>query len=208
MRLDESGHQVGTWETGGATGCRPSIPMKRKGRSMKKVALFFASIAVAILVVSGVAMAVEKIGTNKGEHLLGTDRRDILYGRGGNDTLRAFSGNDELIGGSGDDKAQGGPGADELYGTSGSDALIGGDDNDGIYGGVGDDGELNGGDGTDDISGGWGDDVIRSRDGLANDFVSCGPGSKDTAIVDPDPDNRMLPGDTVSPDCEEVRLRR
>jgi Ca2+-binding RTX toxin-like protein len=74
---------------------------------MRKVVLLLTSIAAAILVAAGVALAVEEIGTNQDERINGIDGRNVLYGRGGNDTLRGFLGNDELIGGSGNDTLQG-----------------------------------------------------------------------------------------------------
>lgn len=55
------------------------------------------------LVAAGVALAIEKTGTNAEETLRGTAQHDTLYGRGGNDRLLGLGENDTLIGGSGND---------------------------------------------------------------------------------------------------------
>jgi Ca2+-binding RTX toxin-like protein len=55
--------------------------------------------ALTLLAASGVALAVNKIGTNGPDTLRGTNGDDNLSGRGGNDVLFALGGNDDLLGG-------------------------------------------------------------------------------------------------------------
>jgi Ca2+-binding RTX toxin-like protein len=52
----------------------------------------------ALLLASGVALAVNKIGTNGPDTLRGTNAADNLDGRGGNDVLYGLGGRDNLLG--------------------------------------------------------------------------------------------------------------
>jgi Ca2+-binding RTX toxin-like protein len=58
-----------------------------------------AAMALTLLVASGVAWAVTKIGTNGPDTLRGTNGSDNLIGKGGNDVLYAWGGEDKLLGG-------------------------------------------------------------------------------------------------------------
>jgi len=164
-----------------------------------------ATMTLTLLVASGVALAVTRIGTNGPDTLRGTNGDDTLIGQGGNDILLAVAGNDTLLGGEGKDVVNGGNLARPFKGTKN---LVGGDGNDGVQGGLGSD-NMSGGDGNDfmyggefspaakdTLSGGAGNDVI----GVFNrpsgeDVVSCGSGSE-----------RVLAdrADMVAPDCERV----
>jgi Ca2+-binding RTX toxin-like protein len=70
---------------------------------MRRIILLVASLALTLLVASGVALAVNKVGTNGPDHLNGTNGDDNLVGLGGDDELFAFRGDDTLLGGSGKD---------------------------------------------------------------------------------------------------------
>ena len=70
---------------------------------MRRTILLLATMSLTLLVASGVALAVNKIGTDGPDTLRGTNGDDILLGRGGNDTLLSLTGNDDLLGGRGKD---------------------------------------------------------------------------------------------------------
>src|SRR5215218_6309362 len=74
---------------------------------MKRILVLFIVMAVTLVVASGVAWAVNKIGTDGPDTLSGTDGNDNLLGLGGNDDLFSLAGNDNLLGG---------PGKDEIFG--------------------------------------------------------------------------------------------
>jgi len=64
--------------------------------------------ALTLLVASGVALAVNKIGTDGPDTLKGTNGDDNLFGKGGDDRLFALGGRDNLLGGLGKDYLFGG----------------------------------------------------------------------------------------------------
>ncbi len=66
---------------------------------MRRTILLVATMAVSLLVASGVALAVNRIGTDGPDTLRGTNGPDNLLGLGGNDVLYALAGNDNLLGG-------------------------------------------------------------------------------------------------------------
>jgi hypothetical protein len=57
---------------------------------MRRIILLVASLALTLLVASGVALAVNKVGTNGPDHLNGTNGDDNLVGLGGDDELLPF----------------------------------------------------------------------------------------------------------------------
>ena len=75
---------------------------------MRRTILQVATMALTLLVASGVALAVNKIGTDGPDTLRGTNGTDNLIGKGGNDILFALGGKDTLIGGPGKDVVLGG----------------------------------------------------------------------------------------------------
>jgi Ca2+-binding RTX toxin-like protein len=176
---------------------------------MRRLILAFAVMAVTLVVAGGVALAVNKIGTNGPDTLKGTNGDDTLIGNGGNDKLFSLNGRDNLLGGpgkdcllcvtenrffAGDKTLLGGPGNDFAWAGKGSDIVAGGEGNDLLP----DDGvsEFS----QDRFSGGPGDDVIdvmhyRS----ARDLVVCGSGFDRVAA------NRK---DAVAADCEKVVVFR
>jgi Ca2+-binding RTX toxin-like protein len=70
---------------------------------MRRVVCVLAAMALALLLASGVALALTKIGTNGPDTLRGTNGNDNLLGKGGNDRLFALNGRDTLLGGPGKD---------------------------------------------------------------------------------------------------------
>ena len=173
---------------------------------MRRVALVLATMALALLLTSGVAWAVNKIGTDGPDTLRGTNRDDNLSGRGGNDDLFGLGGRDNLVGGAGKDFLFGGNerfepsgGEKNMIGGSGNDALQGGKGSDNIVGGRGNDFLLDGFEPNskkDALSGGPGNDGLWVWNRPAGeDVVTCGSGF-DRVFADRD--------DTLAPDCERV----
>jgi hypothetical protein len=99
---------------------------------MRLTIVLMATMALTLLVASGVALAVTKIGTNGPDTLKGTNGADNLLGNGGNDVLYAFGGKDNLLGGEGKDWVLGG---NERRALGGVKNLEGGPGNDGVSGG-------------------------------------------------------------------------
>ena len=172
---------------------------------MRRLILAFAVMAVTLVVAGGVALAVNKVGTNGPDTLRGTNGDDTLIGNGGNDKLFSLNGRDNLLGGpgkdcllcvtenrffAGDKILLGGPGNDLVWAGKGSDTVAGGEGNDLLP----DDGvsEFS----KDRFSGGPGDDVIDvMHHRSARDLVVCGSGFDRVAA-----DRK----DVVAPDCEKV----
>ena len=59
---------------------------------MRRFILLVTMMAAALVTPSGVAMAVDEIGTTGPDTLKGTNGSDNLFGRGGNDALYGFDG--------------------------------------------------------------------------------------------------------------------
>jgi Ca2+-binding RTX toxin-like protein len=179
---------------------------------MKRILLVLAAMALALLLASGVAWAVIKIGTDGPDTLRGTHGDDNLIGKGGNDRLFSLNGRDTLLGGpgkdyvisgneqrsgGGDKNLLGGPGNDIVLGGWGSDKVVGGEGNDLLADGRPRDVAL------DIVSGEAGTDVIFVASlrlkASAEDIVTCGSGF-DRVLADTK--------DVVAPDCEKVVLFR
>jgi Ca2+-binding RTX toxin-like protein len=179
---------------------------------MKRILLVLAAMALALLLASGVAWAVTKIGTDGPDTLRGTHGDDNLIGKGGNDRLFSLNGRDTLLGGpgkdyvisgneqrsgGGDKNLLGGPGNDIVLGGWGSDKVVGGEGNDLLADGRPRDVAL------DIVSGEAGTDVIFVASlrlkASAEDIVTCGSGF-DRVLADTK--------DVVAPDCEKVVLYR
>jgi Ca2+-binding RTX toxin-like protein len=97
---------------------------------MRRAILTAATMALTLLVASGVALAVTRIGT-----LRGTNGGDNLFGKGGNHVLFALRGNGNLLGGEGKDWLLTG----ERRALGGDKNSAGGPGNDGVAGGLGSD---------------------------------------------------------------------
>jgi Ca2+-binding RTX toxin-like protein len=173
---------------------------------MRRTILLLATMSLTLLVASGVALAVTKIGTNGPDTLRGTNGADQLLGKGGNDHLFSLAGRDNLLGGSGKDLVLGGNarramgGDKNLVGGSGNDTVCGGLGVDNVVGGEGADVLCGGPDRkTDTLSAGDGNDVVGIQDSPAvKDIVTCGSGF-DEVFVDSK--------DVVARDCERVHDR-
>ena len=179
---------------------------------MRRTTVLLTTMALTLLVASGVALAVTKIGTDGPDTLRGTNGDDNLIGKGGNDDLYALNGRDTLVGGPGKDVVAdaprgvwrrgdkillGGPGNDIVFGARGSDKVVGEEGNDLQIDGPPRDVAL------DIVSGGAGTDVIPVAslrlEATAKDIVTCGSGF-DRVWADTK--------DVVAPDCEKVVLFR
>jgi hypothetical protein len=84
---------------------------------MRKPVLLMASMALAMLLVSGVALAAivnceegasDCVGTNNPDTLNGSDGEDWMYGLRGDDKLYGNAGGDPIRGGRGNDTIRGG----------------------------------------------------------------------------------------------------
>jgi RTX calcium-binding nonapeptide repeat (4 copies) len=72
-------------------------PLRKAALLMRRTILLVATMALTLLVASGVALATNKIGTNSPDTLRGTNGADNLLGNGGNDILFALGGMDTLL---------------------------------------------------------------------------------------------------------------
>jgi Ca2+-binding RTX toxin-like protein len=192
---------------------------------MKRAAFLLDAMATAVVVASGVALAVSIqcpnredgtcVGTPNGDRITGTPDPDFIRARGGGgDVLGARGGADLSIGGAGADRVRGQAGPDEVLGgslsfdpVSGLFSFVDAQD-DVVRGGDGDDPTVAGGfgrGGRDRLYGGDGDDTLYSAQRgfplpgdvrINRETVDCGPG-QDTAYVD-----RGV--DEVKGNCETV----
>ena len=175
---------------------------------MRRTIVLLATMTLTLLVASGVALAVTRIGTDGPDTLRGTKGNDNLIGKGANDTLLSLAGDDTLLGGPGKDVVNGGSLAQPLAGNKN---LVGGEGNDAVQGGLGSDNVL-GGEGNDylfggefdtppvkdTLSGAEGNDVIDVLNKPAGkDVVTCGSGF-DRVLADR--------ADAVAPNCEKVLI--
>jgi Ca2+-binding RTX toxin-like protein len=173
----------------------------------RRVVLVLAATALMLLA-SGAALALNKVGTNGPDTLRGTNGADNLSGRGGNDDLFGLGGRDNMLGGEGKDWVLGG---NERRAQGGDKNLAGGPGNDGVLGGLGPDNILGeeGNDwvadgpdrefATDRLSAGDGNDVVGVfNDPAFKDLVTCGDGF-DRVFADRK--------DVIAPDCERVADR-
>ncbi len=176
----------------------------------RRVVLVLAAMALALLLASGVAWAVNKIGTNGPDTLIGTNNADNLIGKGGNDILFSLNGHDNLLGGPGKDIVLGenerfnsSRGDKNLRGGLGNDIVVGGRGSDNVLGDAGNDFLVDGPTrefSLDRLSGGEGNDVFLVENApAAKDVVTCG-GGFDRVLADR--------SDVVAPNCERVRIAR
>ena len=173
---------------------------------MRRTIVLLATMALTLLVASGVALAVTRIGTDGPDTLRGTKGDDNLLGKGGNDDLYALNGRDTLLGGPGKDvivnKPRGWAGGDKiLLGGPGNDVVVGGRGSDNTSGDAGNDLLIDGPlreSSLDKDVGGEGNDVFLVDNVPAvKDIATCG-GGFDRTLADRE--------DLVAPDCERVRI--
>ena len=181
---------------------------------MRRIVLLLAAMALALAAASGVASAVNKIGTNGPDTLKGTDANDNLMGRWGDDKLLGLDGYDNLLGGPGKDLVVGGTapgagflgedadaseGAKNLAGGLGNDWVNGGRGPDNVLGNAGNDVVVDGPDresSVDVVSAGKGNDMVAARNEPAQrEWIACGPGF-DRVMADGE--------DVVADGCERV----
>lgn len=105
-----------------------------------------ATMGLAVLLASGLALAAPKGGTTTttiycevGTSCKGTSGPDIIYGTASADVIIPYAGDDIVYALGGDDEVRHSFGDDKILGGSGNDTLRGGFDNDEIWGGPGDD---------------------------------------------------------------------
>ena len=176
---------------------------------MRRTVLLLTVMAACLVMASGVALAVNRVGTDGHDVLRGTDGNDNLVGLGGQDDLFGKGGSDNLVGGDGKDNVLGGderrPGGGDknLDGGANNDVVLGGRGSDNIVGGEGNDLLIDGNlreSSRDNVAGGDGNDVIDvSHRPAVKDVVVCGDGF-DRVLADRK--------DTVARDCERVKIVR
>jgi Ca2+-binding RTX toxin-like protein len=132
---------------------------------MKRIVLLAASMALALLVVAGVALAQGGVRKVCDTNCRGTAGDDHLIGTASPNTIRGLQGADLVQGKAGGDTLYGGPGGDAIYGANGQDK---------VYGDLGND-YVDGGTGEDYINTGAGNDTIAAKDGF-EDQIYCGTG--------------------------------
>jgi Ca2+-binding RTX toxin-like protein len=157
---------------------------------MRVVALVLAGMALVLLLASGLALAITKVGGTGNDRLIGTKGPDKLVGKGGRDNIEGRGGKDVIRGGPGSDSPSG-TGSRGLHGDFGADVIWGGPGDDLLSDGPPIDSavdSLGGGDGND-----W---LIASNTPAARDVLRCGAG-RDRATVDREDEVR---------DCESVDL--
>ena len=175
---------------------------------MRRLVLLVAVMAATLVLASGLALAVNKVGTNGPDTLRGTNGDDNLVGLGGNDDIFGLGGSDNLVGGEGKDWVLGGNerrpfgGDKNLAGGPGNDGVLGGRGPDKVVGNEGNDLVADGPDrefSTDRLSAGDGNDVVGVfNDPAFKDIVTCGDGF-DRVFADRK--------DVIAPDCERVADR-
>lgn len=148
---------------------------------MRRVALALATVVLAMVLTSGVALAVNQIKcpNRDGDRCIGTAKMDEMIGSRGDDTIRGRGGADII---------EGRGGSDEMHGERGNDRVVA------ARCGLSTGAKIFGGRGNDDVT------VTSDCGALAvvppPDKVDCGPGYDVVRGVDPD--------DRISPDCEQV----
>ena len=140
--------------------------------SMRRVIFLLTTIALALVVGGGVALAAT-IQCRAGETCTGTNRNDSMYGTRGHDAIFALKGNDYVVGKGAADNLNGQDGADKVLGGPGDDWVKGGYQNDLVRGDKG----------NDTITGGPGHDIVEAADGM-RDLIYCGPGTRDRVYYD------------------------
>jgi Ca2+-binding RTX toxin-like protein len=140
--------------------------------------LLIATMAAALIVTGGVALAERIEPCDDTPPCYGTPERDLIvgnYAMGGDDFAEGAEGDDTIYASSGNDTGIGEEGSDKVYGGSGNDRILASQNDtagstDYSYGGSGNDfisAQLNGG--VDDNS---------------VDIIDCGEGSRDHVIYD------------------------
>src|SRR4028119_1182030 len=90
-------------------------------RIMRRVMLLAATMAFALAMVSGAALADNIEGDGGNDRLVATNGKDTISGAGGNDDIFGRGGQDRLFGDSGNDDVYGGGREDRVEGGAGED---------------------------------------------------------------------------------------
>lgn len=177
-------------------------------KSMFRLAVVVLSLGV-LAASGGLALAVNRTGTDGADRLYGTGGTDELQGRGGDDLLSGRYGTDLLRGGAGNDRIRGGQRRDSaiyddhsaaVTANLGTGVATSGEDRDSLssietlVGGSGDDrltgnhlrNTLSGGRGDDRLTGGGGNDTLFGWYG--RDEVQAGAGNDHVFTADAEPD--------------------
>jgi hypothetical protein len=178
---------------------------------MRRTIVLFATMVLTLLVASGLALAVNKVGTQGRNFLKGTDKADNLIGQGETDLIFGLAGDDNLLGGSGKDLVFGGTferslgGSKNVAGGDGNDGVLGGKGSDTVMGGEGNDYLFEGAESgvakVDNLFAGDGNDAVwvLNWDPTGKDVLSCGSGF-DRVLADKT--------DSIADDCEKVFVGR
>jgi Ca2+-binding RTX toxin-like protein len=100
------------------------------GTTMRRTVALLATLAVLLVLGSGVALAALVEGDDQNNTLTGTPKADTIRGFGGDDTIHGRGGPDTIYGDSGNDALYG---DDTLYGGKGEDLVYGGPGDDTLY---------------------------------------------------------------------------
>jgi Ca2+-binding RTX toxin-like protein len=156
----------------------------------RRALLLMATMAAALLVASGVAIA-ERVICDSTPPCYGTPEDDVIDGDLGPETIYAYGGDDEVYADGVKNNPISGGGNDTVYGSSGNDDLSGEGGSDKVYGGGGRDlisASYNDTTGSTDHSyGGGGNDTIDTVDDKV-DIIDCGKGTRDFVQYDADLD--------------------
>ena len=116
-------------------------PTSREVTGVRKTVLMLATMALAGLLASGLALAAPKgddttttINCTAGASCQGTSGPDIIYGTSSSDVIIPYAGKDVVYAGGGNDEVRHSFGDDMIHGGTGADTLRGGFDHDTIYG--------------------------------------------------------------------------
>jgi Ca2+-binding RTX toxin-like protein len=134
-----------------------------KESGVKRTMLLMASMMLALLVATGVALAQDGVSKVCNAKCRGTDRDDQLSGTSKRNVIEGRNGADQIEGNGAKDNLNGNLGADAVYGGNGEDKLYGGGNSDYIHGGIK----------SDYIGTGSGNDVVAAKDGF-KDQIYCG----------------------------------
>jgi Ca2+-binding RTX toxin-like protein len=143
--------------------------MKIKNRAIG----LLTTMAVVLVLGSGVALAATAITCTAGHSCVGTPDPDTINGSTGNDEVYGYGGADTMHGYGGSDSMQGDKGSDHIYGGSGADSFLWGGAADSNYSDTSDD-YVRGGSGDDRIYGGFAQSgVDRIYGGGGNDTIDA-----------------------------------
>ena len=179
---------------------------------MRRTILLLATMAMTLLMASGVALAATIhcpndpsqgapstelycYGTSLADTMFGSDLTDAMFGKGGADTMHGYGGGDFLQGDNGSDHVYGDAGADtylwggahnentDTFTDTSADYVHGGSEADFIYGGYAQGG-------VDRVYGEGGNDAIQaSQRGtgfspVTKEIIDCGAGASDEVWFD------------------------